>query len=46
MIGKNNKKVVQKMYDSIENQNYTNYKVIHIDDNSNDGTIKEVKALI
>lgn len=28
------------MYDSIKRQNYTNYRIIHVDDNSNDGTIE------
>lgn len=27
------------MYDSIFRQNYTNYRVVHVDDNSNDRTI-------
>lgn len=27
------------MYDSINRQNYTNYKIVHIDDNSNDDTV-------
>ena len=40
--GKNNANVVIKMYESIRRQNYTNFRVVQIDDNSNDDTIKVV----
>ncbi len=38
-MGKNDEKVVAKMYDSIRKQNYTNYRVVHVDDHSEDATI-------
>jgi glycosyltransferase involved in cell wall biosynthesis len=37
--GRNNEFSISKMYDSIQRQNYSNYKIIHIDDNSTDDTI-------
>lgn len=40
--GKNNANVVIKMYESIRRQNYTNFRIVQIDDNSNDDTIKVV----
>jgi glycosyltransferase involved in cell wall biosynthesis len=40
--GKNNAKTIVKLYESINRQNYTNYKIVHIDDHSNDGTINIV----
>lgn len=42
MVGKNNFKVIDKMYTSIQRQNYTNYKIVHVDDNSNDGTVDKI----
>lgn len=33
---------MHKCYDSILRQNYTNYRVVHVDDNSDDGTIEKV----
>lgn len=39
VVGKNNEKILPAMYESIKRQNYTNYRVVHIDDNSNDDTI-------
>jgi glycosyltransferase involved in cell wall biosynthesis len=41
MVGKNNGNVILKMYDSIRRQNYTNYRIIQIDDNSDDDTISK-----
>ena len=41
LAGKNTAGVLDKCYDSIKRQNYTNYRVVHIDDNSNDGTIEK-----
>lgn len=38
VVGRNNAKVIKTMYESIRRQNYTNYRVVHVDDNSNDGT--------
>lgn len=41
MVGNNNGNVIIKMYDSIRRQNYTNYRIIQVDDNSNDNTINK-----
>ena len=41
-MGRNDAEVVDKCYDSILRQNYTNYRVVHVDDNSDDGTIEKV----
>lgn len=38
LIGKNNAKNIEILYNSILRQNYTNYKIIHVDDNSDDDT--------
>lgn len=43
VAGKNDELIVDKIYDSIRRQNYTNYRVIHIDDASNDKTIEKVQ---
>ncbi len=42
MSGKNNGKIVHKTYESLKRQNYTNYRIIHVDDNSQDNTIEAV----
>lgn len=42
MVGKNNAKVIIKMYESILRQNYTNYRIAQVDDNSDDGTVEKV----
>lgn len=34
MAGKNDQKTLHHMYDSIRRQNYTNYRVVHVDDHS------------
>ena len=36
--GRNDVKIIERMYDSVRRQNYTNYRMIHIDDSSDDGT--------
>lgn len=41
----NNEKWVEVYYDSINNQTYSNYKVIYINDNSTDNTQSEIKKL-
>lgn len=46
LVGKNNAKDVEKLYDSIKRQNYTNYRIVHVDDNSNDGTVESVVNFI
>lgn len=38
MVGRNIVTNYEKMYESIKQQNYTFYHIIHIDDNSDDGT--------
>lgn len=38
LVGKNNANVILKMYESIRHQNYTNYRIAHVDDGSDDGT--------
>lgn len=38
LIGKNNAKNIEILYNSILRQNYTNYKIIDVDDNSDDDT--------
>ncbi len=38
MAGRNNAEQFNRMYDSIERQNYTNYRIVHIDDYSDDDT--------
>lgn len=42
LVGKNTAKVVDRCYDSIRKQNYTNYRIIHFDDSSYDGTMEKV----
>lgn len=39
LVGNNHEKTIQQTYRSIHQQNYTNYKFIHVDDNSKDETI-------
>ena len=34
ITGKNHPEGISKLYDSIARQNYTNYKIVHIDDHS------------
>lgn len=46
LVGKNNFRVIDKMYTSIARQNYTNFKIVHIDDNSNDGTVDKIVAYL
>lgn len=41
MVGKNSHEIVHKTYDSIIRQNYTNYRVVHIDDNSNKTVVRK-----
>mgnify|MGYP002078430187 CR=1 FL=1 len=37
--GRNDVQIIEKLYDTVRRQNYTNYRLIHIDDNSDDGTV-------
>lgn len=46
MVGKNNAKVIIKMYDSIRRQNYSNYRIAQIDDNSDDNTIQIISEYL
>jgi glycosyltransferase involved in cell wall biosynthesis len=46
MVGKNNGNVILKMYESIRRQNYTNYRIIQVDDNSDDDTISKTIAYL
>ncbi len=41
LTSSNNEKSIRKTYESIKNQNYSNYKIIHIEDNSKDRTLEE-----
>jgi glycosyltransferase involved in cell wall biosynthesis len=40
MVGRNNEKTIPATYNSIRRQNYTNYRIVHIDDHSTDFTVK------
>jgi glycosyltransferase involved in cell wall biosynthesis len=42
VVGRNNKRSIRHTYDSIARQNYSNYRVVHIDDKSSDGTTSNV----
>jgi hypothetical protein len=42
MVGKNQAKVILKLFDSILRQNYTNYRIALMDDNSDDGTVQKL----
>lgn len=46
LVGKNNADVILKMYESIHRQNYTNYRIAHMDDNSDDDTLEKVLAFL
>lgn len=41
-VGRNNYKGVKNAYRSIKIQNYTNYRIVHIDDNSQNYTMNKV----
>lgn len=45
-VGKNNANVILKLYESILRQNYTNYRIAHVDDNSDDGTVELMLAFL
>ena len=40
------KKRYRRFIDSIQRQNYTNYRIVHIDDNSSDGTQQAIMQMI
>lgn len=42
LVGRNIVDHVERTYDSIRGQNYTNYRIVHVDDHSIDGSVEKI----